>query len=179
MPVVAGSKERFVFGPFELDTGTRRLTRGDDIIPISSRLFDILHVFVAHPGQVLTKDRLIQAAWADVAVTDNSIEQAISAIRRTLGDDAGRPFIETHARRGYSFAAAVQRLPPSRESDAALDALLAPHRAWIEGRAALESLEREQVLRARVVFEKVLRQMPEQASAHVGLANACVMQFEM
>lgn len=179
MPVVAGNKERFVFGPFELDAGTRRLTRDGDIIPISSRLFDILHVFAAHPGQVLTKDRLIQAAWADVAVTDNSIEQAISSLRRTLGAHDGRGFIETHARRGYSFAVDVQRLAPARESDESLDALLAPHRAWIEGRAALETLEREQVLHARVVFERVLAQMPGQASAHVGLANACVMQFEM
>ena len=84
MPVVAGTGDRFAFGPFELDVRTRRLARDGEIIPISSRLFDILHLLAANPGQVLTKDRLIQAAWADVAVTDNSIEQAISAIRRTL-----------------------------------------------------------------------------------------------
>ena len=66
-----------------------------------------------------------------------------------------------------------------RESDAGLDALLAPHRAFIEGRAALETLEGDRVARARDVFEDALRSAPEYASAHVGLANACVMQFEM
>ena len=34
-------------------------------------------------------------------------------------------------------------------------------------------------MRARGVFEGVLRGAPDQASAHVGLANACIMQFEM
>ena len=61
----------------------------------------------------------------------------------------------------------------------ALEALLAPHRAWVEGRAALETLERTQILRAREVFERVIAQVPDQASAHVGLANAGIMQFEM
>jgi tetratricopeptide (TPR) repeat protein len=57
--------------------------------------------------------------------------------------------------------------------------LLAPHRAWIEGRAALETLERDHIDRARGVFERVLEEMPGQAPAHVGLANACALQFEM
>src|SRR5262249_11724843 len=66
-----------------------------------------------------------------------------------------------------------------RESDETLDALLAPHRAWTEGRAALETLERSQILRARQAFEQVLANVPELTSVHVGLANACAMQFEM
>jgi tetratricopeptide (TPR) repeat protein len=56
-----------------------------------------------------------------------------------------------------------------RESDQALDALLAPHRAWIEGRAALDTFERDQIIPAREAFETV----------HVGMAKACMMQFEM
>ena len=50
---------------------------------------------------------------------------------------------------------------------------------WIEGRAALETLERDQIVRARDVFERVVGAGPGQAPAHVGLANACAMQFEM
>ena len=38
---------------------------------------------------------------------------------------------------------------------------------------------RSRSVRARGVFEGVLRSAPDQASAHVGLANACIMQFEM
>src|SRR4030095_10714424 len=37
----------------------------------------------------------------------------------------------------------------------------------------------DQIVRARGVFEGVLATAPDQASAHVGLANACIMQFDM
>ena len=57
---------------------------------------------------MLSKDALIAAAWRDVAVGDNSLEQAISSLRRALGaQDDGTPYIETLARRGYRFGAAV------------------------------------------------------------------------
>jgi len=168
----------FVFGPFELDASARRLTKHGDVVPLPSRQFDLLHLLVARAGQVLSKDALIAAAWNDVAVTDNSLEQAISALRRSLTTGEGEPCIETQARRGYRFAADVRR-HERREPAESLDALLAPHRAWIEGRAALETLERTQILHARAVFERVVAQVPDSASAHVGLANAGVMQFEM
>jgi DNA-binding winged helix-turn-helix (wHTH) protein len=162
------------FGPFQLDLKSRRLLRQNEPIALGPRQFDLLHMFATRPRQILTKDALIEAAWRDVAVTDNSLEQAISGLRRMLGPE----YIETHARRGYRFAADVTR-SDTRETDEALDALLAPHRMWIEGRAALETLERDRIVRARDVFERVVAQVPEQAPAHVGLANACAMQFEM
>lgn len=134
---------------------------------------------VSHAGTVASKNALTEAAWHDVAVTDNSAEQAISTLRRALGvAPGGQPYIQNVPRQGYRFTAAVTRAP-CRTSDDALEAMLAPHRAWIEGRAALETLERSEIVRARETFEGVLRQVPDQASVHVGLANACVMQFEM
>lgn len=169
---------RYSFGDFELDTHHRRLRRAAAPVPLPDRHFEVLQQLVSHPGTVLSKDALVAAGWGDVAVTDNSLEQAVSALRRALGSQpGGGPFIETVPRRGYRFAAEVTRAA-ARESDASLDALLAPHRAWIEGRAALETLERPQILHAREVFDRLLAAAPEQPLAHVGLANACAMQFE-
>src|SRR5262245_9601431 len=136
-------------------------------------------MLVLRAGQIVSKEDLLEAGWKDVAVGDNSLEQVISSLRRLLGVHANRgAYIETVPRRGYRFSAAVARKAP-RESDAGLDALLAPHRAFIEGRAALETLDGRNVARAREVFEAALQAVPDHASAHVGLANACVMQFEM
>ena len=148
--------------------------RENEPIALGARQFDLLHVFATRPGQILSKDSLIEAAWSGVAVTDNSLEQAVSSLRRLLGPE----YIETHARRGYRFSADVTR-SENRETDDALEALLAPHRMWIEGRAALETLARDQILHARKMFERVVEQVPEQAPAQVGLANACAMQYEM
>jgi DNA-binding winged helix-turn-helix (wHTH) protein len=169
----------FAFESFELDPVRRRLRASGEPVSISDRQFDVLSLLVARAGQIISKDDLIHAGWKDVAVGDNSIEQAISSLRRLLAIDARAiPYIETVARRGYRFTAAVTRTA-TRESDAALDALLAPQRAFIEGRAALETLEADRVAKARGVFEDALCAAPEYAPAHVGLANACIMQFEM
>src|SRR5439155_7545398 len=176
-PLSVPQGDAFAFGPFQLETRSKRLLRDREPIAISARQFDLLCALVSKAGEVLSKDQLIEIAWRDVAVTDNSLEQAISGLRRVLSTSASDEYIRTEARRGYRFAATVTRIV-TRESDAALDALLAPHRAWMEGRAALETLERERIAHARDVFDEVLQRVPDHASVHVGLANACVMQFE-
>ena len=159
---------RFIFGRFELDPTRRRLISSGEPVAISDRQLDVLLVLVARAGQIVSKEDLLQAGWKDVAVGDNSLEQAISILRRVLGaHPSGAPYIETLARRGYRFGVAVSR-QAARESDAGLDALLAPHRAFIEGRAALESLEVDAIARARDVFEGAVRNVPDHASAHVG-----------
>jgi DNA-binding winged helix-turn-helix (wHTH) protein len=166
------------FGPFQLDSGRRRLLRGADAVLLPDRHVEILLQLAANAGRTVSKDDLIAAAWHDVAVADNSIEQAISSLRKTLGTQAdGGPYIETLPRRGYRFSAAVERGKP-RESDASLDALLAPYRAFVEGRAALETLDRDAVARARTAFAEALRAEPDYAAAHIGMANACALTFE-
>lgn len=168
----------FAFGPFELDTASRQLTRQGAVLQVSPRQFDLLHLLVARAGTLLSKDALIEAAWQGVAVTDNSVEQAISSLRRLLAEAGDSAYIETQARRGYRFVASVKRVE-RRAAEEDLEALLAPHRAFLEGRAALETLERTQIVHAREVFARMVEQVPDQPAAHVGLANACVMQFEM
>ena len=46
-------------------------------------------MLVARAGQIISKDDLLEAGWKDVAVGDNSIEQAISSLRRLLGTPPG------------------------------------------------------------------------------------------
>lgn len=169
----------FAFGPFELDPDRRRLSVRGEPAAIPDRHLDILIVLVQNAGRIVAKDDLVKAGWQDVAVSDNSLEQAISALRRLLGERTDpAAYIDTVARRGYRFAAPVQRVA-TRESDAALDALLAPHRAFVEGRAALESFDPAQVTHALDVFAEAVRAVPDHAQAHIGLATACVMRFEM
>jgi DNA-binding winged helix-turn-helix (wHTH) protein/Flp pilus assembly protein TadD len=166
------------FGPFQLDAGARRLTRDGAPQAISARHVDVLVALVARTGTVVSKDTLVDIAWREIAVTDNSLEQAVSALRRTLGPSpGGDPYIQTVPRQGYRFVADVRTQSP-RASDAELEELIAPHRAWVEGRAALESLTAGRIAGARAAFERVLEASPDDAIAHIGIANACVMQFE-
>jgi len=170
---------RYSFGDIVVDGEARRVTRAGELLSIPERHLGVLLELLSRREAIVSKDALIEAVWQDVAVTDNSLEQAISALRRVLGAGPdGQPYIQTVPRQGYRFAGSVTRTA-ARASDSALDELLAPHRAWVEGRAALETLEREQIVRARRVFEGVLEHAGDHAPAHIGLANACVMQFEM
>ncbi|MGE3177387.1 MAG: winged helix-turn-helix domain-containing protein, partial [Vicinamibacterales bacterium] len=167
----------FTFGPFRLDARTKELQRGGVPVAIGVRDADLLLLLVARAGTLLSRDEIVHLVWSDAAVTDNSVEQAISNLRRLLDGPAGQRCIRTERGRGYRFVAPVEHTL-HRESDAAIDALLAPHRAWLDGRRALETLEGAEIRRALEIFTHVIEDVPAQASAHVGLANACVLQFE-
>ena len=75
----------------------RRVTRGGELLSISERHLGVLLELLARRGTIVSKDALIEAVWQDVAVTDNSLEQAVSALRRLLGagptgNRTSRPF---------------------------------------------------------------------------------------
>ncbi len=168
----------YSFGGFQLDGSARRLALGNEPVALPDRHIDILLLLVSRPGQIVSKDELIEAAWKDVAVGDNSLEQAISSIRRKLGAAPdGSAYIETVARRGYRFGAPVARAVP-RQSDAELEALLAPFRMFVEGRSEIETLTEGAVKRAREVFSEVVAASPDYAPAHLGLANALALSFD-
>jgi pimeloyl-ACP methyl ester carboxylesterase/DNA-binding winged helix-turn-helix (wHTH) protein len=96
------------FGPFRLDSATGQLRRGDVVVPLAPKAFTVLHHLVTHAGQLITKDDLLELAWADVHVGDGALKVCIREIRRTLRDDPRTPtFIETAHRRGYRFIAPV------------------------------------------------------------------------
>lgn len=166
------------FGPFVLDVQHRRLLRDGEPLALSDRNVEILRLLASRAGQIVTKDALIASAWVDVAVGDNSLEQAVSVIRRCLGTAPdGQPYIETLVRQGYRFRAPVAPVVPRRD-DEALAAALQPHRMFLEGRAAIETFERDAVERARLAFAGVVAADGSYAPAHIGLANALALAFD-
>jgi DNA-binding winged helix-turn-helix (wHTH) protein/cytochrome c-type biogenesis protein CcmH/NrfG len=167
----------FAFGPYRLDVRSRRLLRDDQWIPLPDRQFDLLYAFTKRAGELLPKDVLIEAAWHGVAVDDNTLSQAVSHLRRTL--DAGNKdrYIRTAFDQGYRFVAPVEHVVV-RHSDAELEAILVPHRAMMDGRAALETLEVDAIVRARAAFQSLLVHHADDERVQVGFANACVLQFE-
>ena len=104
---------QYTFSGFRLDPGQRRLVSPDgDPVPLTSRVFDTLLYLVAHQGELLDKSTLMQAVWPDTVVEENNLNQAISALRKALGEAPGaHQFILTEPGRGYRFVAEVQALP--------------------------------------------------------------------
>jgi DNA-binding winged helix-turn-helix (wHTH) protein/tetratricopeptide (TPR) repeat protein len=102
------------FGPYTLDPAAYRLQRESAVIPLSPKIIDLLLYLVARQSSLVTKEDLFKALWPDVAVTDNALTQAVSELRQVLGDDPSKPvYIQTVARRGYRFIAAVSTVTPA------------------------------------------------------------------
>src|SRR5438552_760458 len=69
-------------------------------IDLRNRSFAVLRHLATNAGRVVTKDELLGAIWPGVTVTEDSLTQCISEVRRALGD-AGRDLVRTVPRRGY------------------------------------------------------------------------------
>jgi DNA-binding winged helix-turn-helix (wHTH) protein/Flp pilus assembly protein TadD len=96
------------FGPYTLDPAAYRLLRDSEVIQLSPKIIDLLLYLVARQPALVSKEDLFKALWPDVAVTDNALTQAVSELRQALRDDPSKPaYIQTVARRGYRFIAAV------------------------------------------------------------------------
>ena len=109
----ADSVEGFAFGPFRVDISARKLLRDGEPIALPSRVFDLLVCLLSHHRQVVDKDVLIKAGWADAFVSEDSLIHGISVLRRALGDDTNSPrFIATLPRRGYRFIGPVEEIRP-------------------------------------------------------------------
>ena len=102
------SREVFHFDKFTLDVQERRLLRGAEAVRLSPKAYDVLVALVRQRGHLVTKDELLTRLWPGSFVEEGSLNVYVSALRKALGEDAHRPiYIETVARSGYRFIAAV------------------------------------------------------------------------
>ena len=93
------------FAEFSVEPSKRRLSGPDGaVIPLSGRAYEVLTYLLEHRDRVVSKDELIKTVWPHSIVEDNNLNQAISTVRRALGDSRDSPrFIVTVAGRGYQF----------------------------------------------------------------------------
>src|SRR6201996_5665460 len=99
------------FGPFELSSRERVLRRDGLTLPLGGRALDILIYLVERPGEVVTKDELIDHVWSDVTVAEGSLRVHVAAIRKALGDGQfGNRYVVNIKGRGYSFVGSVAGL---------------------------------------------------------------------
>ena len=99
------SAETITFRGFVFLTKSKQLqTVEGKAVDLRSQSAEVLSVLAARPGEIVSKDALMQAVWPDTFVTDDSLTQCIADIRRALGDD-GHVIVETLPKRGYRLNA--------------------------------------------------------------------------
>jgi len=103
------------FGVFELDLQTGELRRKGVKVALQEQPFRVLVMLVAQPGDLVTRDALRRALWAETVFVDfdHGLNKAVAKIRDALGDLAESPrYVETLERRGYRFIAPVEVVVP-------------------------------------------------------------------
>ncbi|MER9871615.1 winged helix-turn-helix domain-containing protein [Mesorhizobium sp. M0195] len=99
------SAETITFGGFVFLTKSNELrTVEGKAVDLRSQSAEVLYALAARPGEIVSKDVLMQAVWPDTFVTDDSLTQCIADIRRAFGDD-GHVIVETFPKRGYRLNA--------------------------------------------------------------------------
>lgn len=96
-----------VVGDLRLDPAARRAWRGESELTLSPKEFSLLELFLRHPGVVLTRSQIIDAAW-DFAYegTSNVVDQYVRYLRAKIDTPFGRRDLETVRGAGYRLRAA-------------------------------------------------------------------------
>jgi DNA-binding response OmpR family regulator len=111
-PAAGAPVRRFRFADWELNVGTRRLSRkGGPDVALTNAEFSILHAFLSRPRQVLSRDDLIVASRLHHDVYERTIDTTILRLRRKIEADNRRPrFITTARGAGYVFNCDVAKV---------------------------------------------------------------------
>jgi len=91
------------FGDLRLDPSTREVFRGERVVELTRREFELLETFLRHPRQVLTREQLLARVWGyDFDTDTNAVDVYVGYLRRKL-EAAGEPRL-LHTVRGVGYA---------------------------------------------------------------------------
>jgi Tol biopolymer transport system component/DNA-binding winged helix-turn-helix (wHTH) protein len=90
-------------------------------VRVTLKSIAVLLTLVAHAGKLVSREALLEWVWPDTLPTDDVVTQAITQLRKALGDDRECPrYIDTVAKQGYRLIATVEWLvEPEVEATAA------------------------------------------------------------
>jgi DNA-binding response OmpR family regulator len=82
----------FRIGAAEIDSRTYRLNRDGQVFDLTARELQLLRLFHARAGEVLSRDQLLNEVWGQRYLgTTRTLDQVIVQLRRKLGDSADAP----------------------------------------------------------------------------------------
>lgn len=97
-----------------VDFHNRRLIQGREQQDIDGQTLRVLQVLIEHYPNTVSRDLLLNEAWPNLVVSDNSLSQCIVNLRRLWDDNPRAPeFIRTVPRQGYQLLTKPQVLPTS------------------------------------------------------------------
>jgi DNA-binding winged helix-turn-helix (wHTH) protein/Tfp pilus assembly protein PilF len=166
------------------DPPSRRLIAGQEERRLSPKAAGVLLALAEMPGQLWSRDALLERVWPGVTVGEEVLTHAIAEIRKALSDDFRTPrFLETVHKSGYRLicpialfdgadekAAGLQRTAPDAAARNGFDLDL--YSTYLEACEYYERGGRHCTEAAVGLFTRVIRSDPGFSLAHVGLAKS-------
>jgi DNA-binding response OmpR family regulator len=92
-------------GAVQADLAGHRLLRDGEVLPIKPKAFELLAFLIRHPGQVFTRDQLLEHVWGyDYGGETRTVDVHVHWLRSRIETDPGNPaFIHTVRGVGYVF----------------------------------------------------------------------------
>jgi non-specific serine/threonine protein kinase len=98
----------FAFANVVVDPRAHRVMRDGRDVTIEPKAFAVLLQLLAHPGELIRRDDLLDAVWGHNFVTPSTLSRVIAHLRRAMADDSGEPrYIQTVHGLGYRFIASL------------------------------------------------------------------------
>ena len=97
-----GEPETLRFADLVLDTGTHRARRGERVIDLTAKEYDLLEIFMRHPRQVLTREVIYDRVWGyDFGGESNIIEVYVRYLRQKIETEGETKLLHTVRGVGY------------------------------------------------------------------------------
>jgi two-component system response regulator MprA len=86
-----------------VDEAAREVKRGNRVVELTATEYNLLHLFITHPRQVLDRQTILNRVWGyDFMGETNIIEVYVRYLREKIEDEPGTPrFIQTVRGVGY------------------------------------------------------------------------------
>ena len=104
-PLKDSTSKSLSFGKFQLDLNAHRLFCEGNPVLLTSGEFDLLHLLVQHPNEVMDRDKILDLlTGAERSPFDRSIDVRVTRLRSKIEENPAEPgFIKTIWGKGYMF----------------------------------------------------------------------------
>ena len=107
----------FRLGDWLVQPDQCRISTADRTVQLRAKVMDLLTYLAARPGEVVSKERLLDDLWGSQAVSESALTRTVTELRQALGDSADAPhLLETIPKRGYRLIGSVVPLAPAAEA---------------------------------------------------------------
>ncbi len=105
----------FKVGDWSVAPELNSLEREGRTVHLEPKVMQVLLALAEHPGEVVSKEKLMHRVWAETFVTDEVLTRSISELRKAFDDNPREPiYIQTIAKGGYRLVAPVMASSPTQ-----------------------------------------------------------------